>query len=71
MMEYAAAAHFNIPVDPSGLTPNSWYTLPREARASMTAYVQLESIGAALHASDDNDQREQAAEIAAARKGGK
>ena len=58
MMEYAAAARYKILVDPTGQTPGSWFTLPREARASMAAFVNLDTLGEGMAQYDAAEQRE-------------
>lgn len=48
MAEVEAAREWGLVPDPNSELPDSWWLLPRQARALMVGYTQLKSLTVAL-----------------------
>lgn len=68
MSEIGAAQEWGFSFDPTGETPGSWLTLPRQARAVMTAYTSLRRLGAILTGDERQERAKAEAEAERRRK---
>jgi hypothetical protein len=56
MVEMEAASAWGIVPDPDNELPDSWWGLPRSARAMMVGYTQLRKLSTALAGFDEKEQ---------------